>query len=69
MPNEPLDPHADVEKHLQLGVDPESPGDTSRDFLTSKSDQDLLWSDASTVEEFKEDIESLRDAGWPTDGA
>ena len=59
MADEPHDPHDEIPKHLQLGVDPENPGDTSRKMLKSEEDIDAAWADATTVEQFKEDIETL----------
>lgn len=52
---------AHVPKHLQLGLTPEDVmGDTkNRHFHDDKESQDLIWSDATTVEQYKEDIELL----------
>lgn len=51
-------------KHVQLGVDPDAVKHTSRKFIPKK-DRDAVWEDAVTVEQYKEDIEALREAGWP----
>lgn len=47
------------EKHFQLGAD------RSNDDRTEVEDFDSAWAEATTVEQFKADIEELRDAGWP----
>lgn len=51
------DLHAPHVKHLQLGVDPDArEGDDDRHFVI---DPDEVWADATTVEQFKADIEEL----------
>lgn len=51
----------DAEKHLQLGVDLDA---DDREPVGPDAHDDV-WADATTVEKFKEDIEALREAGWP----
>lgn len=65
--DEPHEPHDEIEKHVQLGTDPSEK--SSRKLLTDEADIDAVWVGATTVEQFKADIETLREAGWPTDGA
>jgi hypothetical protein len=48
-------------KHLQLGAKKKDDDRTPVD----ESSYDDIWESATTVEQFKEDIEALREAGWP----
>lgn len=48
-------------KHLQLGAKKKDDDRTPIDV----SSYDDIWDSAITVEEFKDDIEALREAGWP----
>lgn len=49
------------DKHLQLGTDLDA---DHRDYLPDDRHEDV-WESATTVEQFAEDIETLREAGWP----
>ena len=46
-------------KHLQLGTDLENNDRTP----LAEEDRDSVWEDATTVEQFKEDIELLAELG------
>lgn len=48
----------DHEKHLQLGVDLDTIDEDPIE-VTDKAEQNDIWADATTVEEFKRDIEIL----------
>lgn len=55
------DAHAHIPKHLQLGVDLDAiDGDTNPDAVldpvTDPDAVDALWADATTVEQFAEDL-------------
>jgi hypothetical protein len=54
-------PEGEQEKHLQLGTDLDADDRTPLD----PDGRDAAWADATTVEQFAEDIETLRAAGWP----
>lgn len=61
-PGGPVD--HDDDKHLQLGTN--LAADDRHELAADQIDD--LWADATTVDQFKADIETLRAAGWPEGG-
>lgn len=58
--------HEHHEKHLQLGVELDDDGNPIGDdrIILPEDQRDDVWANATTVEQFKEDIELLaREAG------
>lgn len=58
-PGGPVD--HDHDKHLQLGT---ILADDDRAEMTP-GEVDAAWAEATTVDQFRADIETLRAAGWP----
>lgn len=46
-------------KHLQLGVDPDAVEDEDRAMLTDPAAIEAVWAEATTVEQYKADLETL----------
>lgn len=66
MTRAPEAPPGGVDKHLQLGVDLDGLQESDPEFVDPDSDPGLaedVWADATTVEQFKEDIELLDSLG------
>lgn len=48
-------------KHFQLGVDPDALGDADPEHLPDDADLDAVWADATTVEQYAEDLRILQE--------